>query len=244
MSEQPRFSIIIPAYNEAAYLPATLASVKEAIAGVDKTGEIIVTDNNSTDETAAIAEAAGVKVVFEEHQQIARSRNAGAAAARGDYLIFLDADTLLNKETLQATFDALDEGYCGGGTFFYNRDEDPKAFKRAISIWNFIARTTGWTAGAYIFCLREAFVSFGGYSEKVYAGEDVLFGMALKRWGRRHKKKTCLVRPGVYTSSRKIGWYSPMRTLWLIIKFFIFPWRLLSRKGCEFWYQRPEEKDK
>ncbi|NQZ69946.1 MAG: glycosyltransferase, partial [Lentisphaeria bacterium] len=89
------YSVIIPAYNEEKLLPDTLASLKEKMSDVtDYSGEIIVVDNNSTDATAEVAKAAGAIVVFEEHRQIARARNAGGQIAKGRYLIFLDADTL------------------------------------------------------------------------------------------------------------------------------------------------------
>ena len=55
--------------------------------------ELIVCDNNSTDRTAEIARNAGARVVFEPVNQIARARNRGAAAATGDWLIFVDADS-------------------------------------------------------------------------------------------------------------------------------------------------------
>lgn len=88
------YSIIVPAYNEEDCLPGTLAYLGRAMAGVpDAAGEVVVVDNASTDRTAAIASRWGARVVFEPHRQIARARNAGAAAARGGRLIFVDADT-------------------------------------------------------------------------------------------------------------------------------------------------------
>ncbi len=60
------------------------------------THEIIVVDNNSTDLTAELAKQAGAKVVFESINQIGRARDTGATAATGDWLLFVDADSLLN----------------------------------------------------------------------------------------------------------------------------------------------------
>ena len=57
------------------------------------TTELIVCDNNSSDATPAIAAAAGARVVFEPVNQIGRARNAAAAAATGDWLVFVDADS-------------------------------------------------------------------------------------------------------------------------------------------------------
>ncbi len=114
----PDYSIIIPAYNEEQLLPDTLSSVRRAMAALpERSGEIVVTDNDSTDDTPEIARAAGAEVVFEEHRQIARARNTGGQFSRGRYLIFVDADTGITPELLAKTLTALDSGkICGGGT--------------------------------------------------------------------------------------------------------------------------------
>src|SRR6516225_4395542 len=91
-----RISIIIPAFNEERLIASTLASLQEGMEELSRRGfenELIVCDNNSTDRTAEIARSAGAKVVFEPINQIARARNRGAAAATGDWLIFVDADS-------------------------------------------------------------------------------------------------------------------------------------------------------
>ena len=77
-------------------LGESLAEIKSAARAFAPRGwdfELIVCDNNSTDRTAEIARAAGATVVFEPVNQIARARNSGAAAATGDWLIFVDADS-------------------------------------------------------------------------------------------------------------------------------------------------------
>ena len=109
--------MVIPAYDEQELLPATLESVAASMAQVGGLGgEAIVVDNNSTDLTAQIAAERGTRVVFERHRQIARARNAGAAAAAGRYLIVVDADTRISPALLARTLWALDAaGFCGGG---------------------------------------------------------------------------------------------------------------------------------
>ena len=95
------YSIIIPAFNEAAELPATLAAIRTAMESQSLDGECIVVDNNSTDDTTAIATAAGAdQVVFEPINQIARARNAGVAVSQGQHLVFVDADTRISVELL------------------------------------------------------------------------------------------------------------------------------------------------
>ena len=76
-------SIIIPAFNEARLIERSLQSVAVSIAANKKssfTSEIIVVDNNSTDNTAELAREAGAKVVFEPINQIGRARNTGATS--------------------------------------------------------------------------------------------------------------------------------------------------------------------
>ncbi len=67
---------------------------------LEQPGEIIVVDNNSTDDTADIARALGARVVSEPINQISRARNAGAAVARGGFFIFVDADTQISANVL------------------------------------------------------------------------------------------------------------------------------------------------
>ncbi len=83
-------SIIIPTYNEEEYLPYLLRSI-EAQSYTDF--EVIVADNGSTDTTAKLATDSGARVVSGGNP--AEGRNSGAAAAKGENLLFLDADVIL-----------------------------------------------------------------------------------------------------------------------------------------------------
>ncbi|MDP6450516.1 MAG: glycosyltransferase, partial [Lentisphaeria bacterium] len=111
----PDYSIIIPAYNEAELLPATLERVNAVVAEITThRGEIVVTDNDSTDSTGEIARRHGARVIEEPIRQIARARNAGGKHSCGRYLIFVDADTLITAELLRQSLAALDGGDCVG----------------------------------------------------------------------------------------------------------------------------------
>ena len=65
------YSVIIPAYNEEDFLPSTLSSLHSAMDSIPYKGEIIVVDNNSTDNTGHVAQKYGARVVFEPFRQIA-----------------------------------------------------------------------------------------------------------------------------------------------------------------------------
>ncbi|MCS7001379.1 MAG: glycosyltransferase, partial [Dehalococcoidia bacterium] len=87
----PLVSVIIPAYNASATLPNCLAALQRQTLPPDRY-EVIVVDDGSTDDTIAIAESFGVRVVRQSHENQAAARNRGAQAARGSVLVFTDAD--------------------------------------------------------------------------------------------------------------------------------------------------------
>jgi glycosyltransferase involved in cell wall biosynthesis len=97
-SDQPRFSIVVPAYNEAAYLgPALQALQQQDFRG---SYEIIVVDNNSTDETCEIASRHGVTVVCEPARGVCQARQRGTTEARGEIVVSTDADTIHPRDWL------------------------------------------------------------------------------------------------------------------------------------------------
>ena len=112
-------SIAIPAFNEEKLLGETLIPVKTAGAAFRARGwelEVVVCDNNSTDRTGKIAEATGARVVFEAENQISRARNAAGYAARGDWIIFLDADSTPCEGLFAATAELMEmDSTLGGG---------------------------------------------------------------------------------------------------------------------------------
>ena len=237
----PEISVIVPAWNEADELPRTLPVLQRALGELSLAAEIVVVDNASTDGTAEIARAHGAHVVLEPERRIARARNAGAAAARGRFLIFVDADTRPSAELLRASLSLLDSGtVCGGGARVAFETPDRILYRWGTTFWNAIALRLNLAAGCYVFATREAFQATGGFSEQVYAGEEVLFSLRMHRWGRRHGQRFCVLRePRVQTSARKAEWFSLWQHLALLALLTVFPFALRSRRLCGFWYRRP-----
>lgn len=120
MQKPLTLSLIIPAYNEAAYLPRCLeAIVTQTIAPA----EVIVVDNDSSDNTAEIASHFPfVKVVHESHQGVVFARDAGFNAATGDIIGRIDADTVVPSDWVEHVLDFynsgnLDRAWTGGALY-------------------------------------------------------------------------------------------------------------------------------
>lgn len=237
----PDYSIVIPAYNEQEHLPATLSAIGHIMQEIrDYSGELIVVDNNSTDCTKDIAASHGATVVFEERRQIARSRNAGARASRGGYLIFLDADTIIPLSLLRKTLDALMTGtLCGGGALIQFDSAVGAQSRMMVWIWECLSRTMRWAAGSYLFCLREAFVEVGGFDERYYAGEEIVLSRALGAWGKQRGLKMTILDEYVITSARKLRWFRHRDLAKVIVQFLFSPSLLKSQDACWVWYRRP-----
>lgn len=235
------FSCIIPAYNEQEILPLTLPTVIESVKQISAyKGRVLVVDNNSSDNTAEIAKNLGADVVFEPENQISKARNCGGKACPDDdFLIFIDADTYLNSQTLLDSLQLLDSGKFSGGGCLIQMDSGKGKF--FTSVWTVITRMTNLAAGAYIFCLNEAFKETGGFNENIYAAEDVFFSFQLKKWGRKNGRKKFRIMPQhtINTSDRKLKWYSHFQIIKIFLMIGIMPWRLKNRDKLKFWYSRP-----
>jgi glycosyltransferase involved in cell wall biosynthesis len=235
------YSIIIPAYNEEEYLPATITALQEAMSTLDLHGEIIVVDNNSSDSTATIAQDHGANVIFEPINQISRARNAGVRDAQGRYLIFVDADTIISPELLQQTLTNLEGGnIIGGGACMTGNIPLQFSLQILLNLWNKISVLTRNAAGSFIYCQRDAFEIIGGFSENVYASEEIWLSRKLKKLGRKRKQRFKIIKqPPVITSMRKMQWHSPLQIYLYFFLLTLFPFSVRIKSLCSFWYRKP-----
>ncbi len=192
----PRFSLVIPAYNEERYLPRLLDSVDESRAryrGGPGAVEVIVADNASTDATARIAADRGCRVARVEQRRIACARNGGAALARGAILCFVDADFRIHPETFNVIEREMTTGrFVGGATGVVPERSSPAI---ALTIWLLLPMLWlfGLDGGVW-YCRREDFHAVGGYDERQEISEDVRFLLALRRLGRGRRPRQRLTR--------------------------------------------------
>jgi glycosyltransferase involved in cell wall biosynthesis len=200
--------------------------------------EIVVCNNNSTDATGELAAAAGATVVFEGHNQIARARNAGAAQAGGEWLIFIDADSCLSPALLAETLRQIRQKNAGGGgaVVAFDTEKLPLHVRVGLGSWNLMSRSFRWAAGSYVFCLRQAWLETGGFEERWYAGEEIPFSRRLKKWCRRHGKRFRIVTSAsLVTSSRKLDNYGVWQ-LCRLLGALAWPGALTRREKCGYWY--------
>lgn len=184
-----RFSVIIPAYNEAKLLPRLLDSISIAAAryGRDQV-EIIVADNMSTDKTGIIAESKGCRIVTVTKRRIAAARNGGANAANGEILCFIDADSELHPNTLRKIDEAMrDDNIIAGATGVFLERRSIGLIATYLMMLPMLW-LTGMDTGV-VFCRREDFDAIDGYNEELYFAEDVAFLYSLKRRGKAKRQR-------------------------------------------------------
>jgi glycosyltransferase involved in cell wall biosynthesis len=199
-----RFSVVVPAHNEENFLGDCLDSLLDQ----DYPGsyEIIVVDNNSTDGTASVARARGVRVVGEARTGVCWARQAGTSAAAGEIVVSTDADTVYGRDWLSridAAFGA-DSGIVAVagpcrfvGAPWWGRVYASVLFRSV----NFLSRLTGrvlYVAAANIAFRKSA---WRGYDTRATQGGDEL---GLLRGLRRRGKVLFDAANPVFTSSRRM----------------------------------------
>ena len=236
-----KISIVIPAFNEERLIANTLESARAGMEELSRRGvesELIVCDNNSTDRTAEIARSAGATVVFEPINQIARARNRGAAAATGDWLIFVDADSRPSRELFGDVADQIAAGNCIAGGATVKLDGEKSVAGCGILIWNSISRMCHWFAGSFIFCNTEAFHALGGFSSELFVAEEIDLSKRFKRLAHATGKKVAILhRHPMLTSARKMELYSAREHLRFLTRAILKGGRISrNREDCGIWY--------
>ncbi|MEN8134049.1 MAG: TIGR04283 family arsenosugar biosynthesis glycosyltransferase [Thermodesulfobacteriota bacterium] len=171
-------SVIIPTLNEADNLGATLEPIQNII-GI----EIIVADGGSSDATISIAEAAGARVITSRPGR-SYQQNSGAAAATGEILLFLHADTLLPARFVQLIRTCLKQDTVAAGAFSLSINMAGVAIKFIETMANCRAKLLQLPYGDQaLFMTRENFSKTGGFPE-IEIMEDFVLVSRLRKIGR------------------------------------------------------------
>lgn len=196
--ENPFVSIVVPACNEGETIGACLDSLTRQNYPKDKY-EIIVVNNNSTDNTAEIARSFNTTVVEEERQGLVFSRRKGIAVSQGSIIAFLDADSLARPLWLKTMVEIYqqDEGVVGIGQ---NLNLIPKThFVTLGETFSNLGRSVlKILPGTHFSFRKSAYNKTGGYSSRANFGEDIYLSKKLKKFGR------LVIQPkGLVTSSSR-----------------------------------------
>ena len=239
----PRFSLVIPAYNEANWLPALLDSVDAARAryrGGMHAIEVIVANNASTDDTAGIAETRGCRVAHVERRLIAAARPGGAAMALGEIVCFIDADSRIHPNT----FNAIEDVMARGDAMVGATGVRPERWSIGIFCTWLLAvplvYLMNMDAGV-VFCRRRDFEAVGGYNEGFEFAEDVQLLADLKRLGRTRGQRFARARGAItITSSRKFDKHGDWHFLIMPLRigfWMLFNQKRMRRETRAYWYE-------
>jgi len=199
----PEISIVIPACNEENYIRKTLHSLKSQ---TYQNFEIIIVTNGCTDGTEEILKKRSndkVKVFSLPRPNVSRARNFGAGKAGGELLVFLDADTCLDNDSLQRIKDQFKAEHAVATTKS-KPDSDEWRYKLAMGMKNFYITTKLYAgcSGALI-CRREDFDKVNGYDPNIIVREHRKLILNLKKMG----KYTCIDTHAI-TSMRRFNEWS------------------------------------
>ena len=204
-------SIIVPTYNEEKYIEANLKSIKNQETDLDY--EIIVSDCKSNDKTIEIAKKYAGKIVISEKRSPAYARNTGALAAKGEILVFIDADTQILPDYLEFIFRKFKKisHLVGLSTSFRFSKQSPKLiFAEEITNSYLLMRSQldhATLPGFNTCVLKDKFEKVGGFKNSVL--EDVQLSKDLNLLG----KVKYLPEKKVITSSRKLERVGVLGTL-------------------------------
>lgn len=170
MNKAGLVSVIIPTYNEAGVIKTLLLSLSKQSY---KRIETIVLDDGSTDDTVEIAKTHTSRVYSREHAERSIQRNFGARQAKGEFLLFLDADMELTINVISDCVQTIEKNKKMGGIVIPEQSvtktfwEKVKAYERS-----FYNETGDETTDAARFFIRQAFKKVGGYDESITGPED------------------------------------------------------------------------
>lgn len=229
-NQQPgaqKLSIIIPALNEAATIERTLSHLE----GVDNL-EVIVVDGGSADETAALAVSQGARVI-QVCPGKAIQMNSGAAAATGEVLVFLHADTLLPVDFNHQIVSALNQKDVVAGAFRLAIDSSAAGIHFIERMADLRSRYLQLPYGDQaLFMKKSIFEAIGGFADLPIM-EDFILVRRLKRKG-----QIVILPDAVITSPRRWLHFGILKT-WLINQMIIFAFYLgISPERLARWYRR------
>ena len=127
----------------------------------------------------------------------------------GDWLLFVDADSILNPGLLAEILQLIEEGKCVGCGSTIHMEGLPWWANWGLKLWTVTSVTFRWAAGALVVCRSDAFREVGGFNQELYAADEITLSQQLRQWGRRRGLEfVILTKCPLETSARKVLLYS------------------------------------
>lgn len=215
LSDQKRreipISVVIPAHNEEQYLPATLEALSRQ---TYRNYEVVVVANGCTDRTEELARGHCHNLLSLPERGLSRARNFGGVKARGELLVFLDADTMVEPACLETIAREFSREFAMGT--LRGRPASEKLVYRALYfLKNFAHRTRlHYGSSGLIICWKDYFKAAGGFDETLHVCEISDFMKKLRRFGKyKYIGSTCAT-----TSMRRYEKKGAGEMLWLWLK--------------------------
>ncbi len=210
-------SVIVPAHNEEDYLPRTLESLSHQNYGWFET---IVVANGCTDATAQVARGQCHRLIVLSQKNLGVARNLGARMARGELLVFLDADTTLEPMALRRIAEEFGTP-CAAGTIQGRPDCGRLSYRLIYGLKNLVHR---WHlhpgSSGVIVCWKKHFVRAGGFDEGLEVRENSELMRRLKRFG-GYKYIGDIA---ATTSMRRYAYCGLRRVAWLWLRLWVQSW--------------------
>lgn len=232
MTDNPVISFVVPAYNEEMHLAATLSAIQSEIQRTGVCAEVIVVNNASTDNTAAVAAGfPGVIVVYEPEKGLVSARKAGYLRARGQLVANVDADTRVTDGWLGRVLSEFDRNpnlvALSGPYIYYDTPKATRAAVRAFYVMGygfyilnrFVLRVGSMLQGGNFVVRRVALEQIGGFNPAFsFYGEDTDLARRLHAVG---SVKFTFRLPALSSGRRlmeegvmRIGWRYAMNFVW------------------------------
>ena len=230
-----KYSVLIPAHNEEAFLGQCLQSVESASDQVPEPVEIIVALNRCTDQTADIAARYHAILVREDSKNLARIRNTAARAATGDIIVTIDADSRMSGNMFVEIAANLSAGkYIGGGVLIRPERWSLGICMSLLMVLPFLLIHR--ISGGLFWCQRRDFEAVGGFNESLVSAEDLDFAKRLKAYGKTKSKRfKTITRAHIITSCRKFDTFGD----WYLFKNPVLVWKIMqgdNQKAADLFY--------
>jgi len=207
-------SVIIPAHNEEDYLTATLDALKRQNYG---NFEVIVVANGCSDRTAEVARGRCHRLIVLSQKNLGVARNLGARMARGEMLLFLDADTTLEPMALRRITQCFSKNDAAG-TLMGRPDDDRFNYRLVYFVKNLIHRYSLHAGSSgVILCWKKRFMEIGGFDEGLEVRENSHLIKRLLRLG----KYRYIGDVAATTSMRRYQYCGFQRVIWLWLKLWL-----------------------